>query len=206
MKAIETQYKGYRFRSRLEARWAVFFDALGYQWEYEPEGFVLSDGTHYLPDFRLHSPCGLTQWVEVKPETVARSLKFEGFEKAVDVPASLVSGDPIVWFTNALQGDLLRTPEQWSRLPICPWCGRIGTSVLSDVCPTLQGMAVFCPSCDSLTPGGRGHGVVQGLLCGATPDAGSMHYARHEIDGAISKIYASALRARGSRFEFGEKK
>lgn len=29
MKAIETRYKGYRFRSRLEARWAVFFDALG---------------------------------------------------------------------------------------------------------------------------------------------------------------------------------
>ncbi len=28
IKAIETRYKGYRFRSRLEARWAVFFDAL----------------------------------------------------------------------------------------------------------------------------------------------------------------------------------
>jgi len=26
IKAIETQYRGYRFRSRLEARWAVFFD------------------------------------------------------------------------------------------------------------------------------------------------------------------------------------
>ena len=26
IKAIETYYKGYRFRSRLEARWAVFFD------------------------------------------------------------------------------------------------------------------------------------------------------------------------------------
>lgn len=27
IKAIDTYYKGYRFRSRLEARWAVFFDA-----------------------------------------------------------------------------------------------------------------------------------------------------------------------------------
>ena len=26
--AIETYYNGYKFRSRLEARWAVFFDAL----------------------------------------------------------------------------------------------------------------------------------------------------------------------------------
>ena len=32
-KAIETKYKGFRFRSRLEARWAVFFDALGIEWE-----------------------------------------------------------------------------------------------------------------------------------------------------------------------------
>ena len=29
IKPIETVYNGYRFRSRLEARWAVFFDALG---------------------------------------------------------------------------------------------------------------------------------------------------------------------------------
>jgi hypothetical protein len=28
IKAIETRYKGYRFRSRLEARWSVFFDAM----------------------------------------------------------------------------------------------------------------------------------------------------------------------------------
>ena len=50
---IETKYKGYRFRSRLEARWAVFFDALGVEWEYEPEGFQLPSGKKYLPDFRL---------------------------------------------------------------------------------------------------------------------------------------------------------
>ena len=51
--AIQTEYKGYLFRSRLEARWAVFFDQLGIRWIYEPEGLVLSDGTHYLPDFYL---------------------------------------------------------------------------------------------------------------------------------------------------------
>lgn len=53
IKAIETIYNGYRFRSRLEARWAVFFDALGIEYEYEPEGLVLSDGSMYLPDFYL---------------------------------------------------------------------------------------------------------------------------------------------------------
>lgn len=53
MKAIETIYNGYRFRSRLEARWAVFFDALGVKYEYEPEGFELGNGLYYLPDFRV---------------------------------------------------------------------------------------------------------------------------------------------------------
>lgn len=58
IKPIETEYKGYRFRSRLEARWAVFFDAVGAKWEYEPEGFQLKDGTRYLPDFLLHGVRG----------------------------------------------------------------------------------------------------------------------------------------------------
>ena len=65
MKAIETTYKGYRFRSRLEARWAVFFDTLGIEWEYEKEGFEFDDGTRYLPDFWLP---GLQCWIEIKGE------------------------------------------------------------------------------------------------------------------------------------------
>lgn len=71
VKAIETFYKGYHFRSRLEARWAVFFETLrprGLTWEYEPEGFTLCDGTRYLPDFRVRYPdAGQLKWFEVKP-------------------------------------------------------------------------------------------------------------------------------------------
>jgi nucleoside 2-deoxyribosyltransferase len=63
IKPIETKYKGYRFRSRLEARWAVFFDAAGIDWEYEREGFDL-DGEYYLPDFYLPKEQCL---VEIKP-------------------------------------------------------------------------------------------------------------------------------------------
>ena len=65
IKAIETRYKSYRFRSRLEARWAVFFDALGIEWEYEPEGLEFPDGTRYLPDFWLPKIKAL---VEIKPK------------------------------------------------------------------------------------------------------------------------------------------
>ena len=64
VRPIETQYKGYRFRSRLEARWAVFFDELGVAYEYELEGFSLPSGKSYLPDFYLPD---IGVFVEVKP-------------------------------------------------------------------------------------------------------------------------------------------
>jgi hypothetical protein len=53
IKPIETQYDGIRFRSRLEARWAVFFNALSIPWNYEVEGFDLGKLGFYLPDFWL---------------------------------------------------------------------------------------------------------------------------------------------------------
>lgn len=69
--AIETHYAGCRFRSRLEARWAVFFDALGIDWDYEPQGYVLFGGKGYLPDFHLPR---LGVWVEVKGEMTGEAL------------------------------------------------------------------------------------------------------------------------------------
>jgi hypothetical protein len=75
-RAIETRYKGRRFRSRLEARWAVVFETLGIKWDYEPEGFELGAGLRYLPDFLVHfDPTssvvkqwpGAGYWIEIKP-------------------------------------------------------------------------------------------------------------------------------------------
>lgn len=69
IKPIETIYNGYRFRSRLEARWAVFFDEIGAEYEYEPQGYKLSDGTLYLPDFLLKNVRGRgcdEMFVEIK--------------------------------------------------------------------------------------------------------------------------------------------
>lgn len=68
IKPIETVYNGYRFRSRLEARWAVFFDAAGIRYEYEPEGFDLGDGIYYLPDFYLPDD---DVWVEIKGKALS---------------------------------------------------------------------------------------------------------------------------------------
>jgi hypothetical protein len=51
MKAIPTIYSGVRFRSRLEAKWAAFFDRIGWPWEYEP-----FDLEGWAPDFLLRFP------------------------------------------------------------------------------------------------------------------------------------------------------
>lgn len=63
IKAIPTKYNDILFRSRLEARWAVYFDLMGIEYLYEPEGYNL-DGVYYLPDFYLPK---VSMFAEVKP-------------------------------------------------------------------------------------------------------------------------------------------
>jgi hypothetical protein len=86
IKPIETVYNGYRFRSRLEAKWAVFFDAAGIKYQYEPEGFELEDGTRYLPDFYLPE---LDTHCEVKANTK------DAIKDIVRYASMIVWGGPI---------------------------------------------------------------------------------------------------------------
>ena len=69
IKAIETKYNGFRFRSRLEARWAIFFDSIGLKYEYEIEGFEMN-GIRYLPDFYIPS---LDRWFEIKGKPLSET-------------------------------------------------------------------------------------------------------------------------------------
>jgi len=62
IRAIETSYAGCRFRSRTEARWAVFMDALDIPWDFEAQGFHTPAGG-YLPDFYL---VDVDLYVEIK--------------------------------------------------------------------------------------------------------------------------------------------
>lgn len=74
--AIETRYKGYRFRSRTEARTAVFLDAAGITWRYEEQGYELPSG-RYLPDFELGVDGTDPVFLEVKgPEPNEREFRL----------------------------------------------------------------------------------------------------------------------------------
>ena len=94
IKAIETVYNGYRFRSRLEARWAVFFDTLGIEYDYEPEGFDLGELGYYLPDFYLPE---METWAEVKGGEPSKKdfKKMVAFSSAVEQPIILLRDIPL---------------------------------------------------------------------------------------------------------------
>lgn len=97
IQAITTYYNGYKFRSRLEARWAVFFDAMGITYEYEPEGFKTPYG-NYLPDFYLPQ---LRAWMEVKGGrewTPDERAKLTSVCSSTDCVGLFVYGDPLDQF------------------------------------------------------------------------------------------------------------
>ena len=91
--AIPTKYKLHTFRSRLEARWAVFMDCMEIAWEYEPEGFQMSDGMRYLPDFWLPR---FRWFAEIKPTIAARKAesKYEQFVMESGQAVLLLVGPP----------------------------------------------------------------------------------------------------------------
>ena len=115
MKPIETEYKSYKFRSRLEARWAVFFDACDVKWEYEPEGFDLGEGLYYLPDFLLHdvlirdSDLPQDLWVEVKgrmtEQDAKKIIKFANVREDIGRCDFAPCENPILVVTNIPDGD-----------------------------------------------------------------------------------------------------
>lgn len=91
---IPTRYAGCHFRSRLEARWAVFFDTLGIRWEYEPEGFATSQGP-YLPDFRIRVPDdGYPYWFEVKHEGFVQDDRHRVLCVETAMPLIVAAGMP----------------------------------------------------------------------------------------------------------------
>lgn len=110
IKAIETYYNGYRFRSRLEARWAVFFDAMDIEYQYEPEGFVGLDDTPYLPDFYLPNE---HIFVEVKGTDEALQKDADKIMAAIDFQATPIS-DGLIILGDIPNPDLIK----WGNIPM----------------------------------------------------------------------------------------
>ena len=94
MQGIPTTYREIRFRSRLEATWARFFDRLGWRWQYEP-----FDLPGWIPDFVIHGAVDIL--VEVKPigsfnEAVAAKMQRAAGEHGWRDELLLVGTGPLV--------------------------------------------------------------------------------------------------------------
>lgn len=213
IRAIETHYKGYRFRSRLEARWAVFFDAMGLKWEYEPEGYVTSAGP-YLPDFRVWTPQGEPMWYEVKPAGVLRDEKFNAFCETLPKSVrfgggprfALLAGDPLDFFAKKPL-----TPGHSYCGAVCPLCGRLMSfGSLARIEDRVKGgIGVWCEPCgddtdeekprwesryDPIpTSGVLGFGILSEFYWMIAPPA------------LVTRVKDAADRARAARFEHGER-
>lgn len=139
--AIPTMYSGVQFRSRLEAKWAAFFDIVGWQWEYEP--FDLGG---WIPDFYVWPWAANTTGgflIEIKPafslsdfdvdryESRVNACDLEGYEGIVllgarifpwsfgwkgCVPNEELLGCQLGWFINALDDSMIG-PNYWSMMP-----------------------------------------------------------------------------------------
>lgn len=136
LKALETVYKGVHFRSRLEARWAVFFDSIGIVWEYEPEGFKLPSGACYMPDFWLAK---IETWVEIKPSepTQAEGDKCHELAEASGHRVICFYGRPGWWLDDNGGGGQLFTGAGWGwgwdcdyQPCVCTVCGKPGIEYL----------------------------------------------------------------------------
>ena len=125
------RFKGKTFRSHTECRWAMFFEYLGLDWDYESQGFANEDEA-YLPDFTVKAALGLL-WVEVKgawesdPRGVAKWRRWAP-EREQPSRTVLLSGPPSLegkWIViggdenaaHALAGPWEDDTQQWRPCP-----------------------------------------------------------------------------------------
>jgi hypothetical protein len=192
IRAIETVFGGYRFRSRLEARWAVFLTTLGVPFQYEPEGFKIGR-LRYLPDFYLPEAFG---WIEAKPLAPdERELeKAIGFASKAETPIAIFAGEPWPWKHDIIVCDIAGVMTVKNAvLAQCSKCGRIEALSSSDDGRHWHGKLDF--ALKRSRPTGRALPCAHDY-CWQFPNwyGGD---ARRSLDHAY-------LAARQARFEFGE--
>lgn len=128
MRSLGATYKGYAFRSRLECRWYIFYEAMGEPIAYEPEAIDLG-GFAYIPDFFLRT---FRAWNEIKGEMVSDAAGLLMIEKCVQLtqqsgrPVILAFHDPYDLRCAVFQGDQMYGQSRWT---VCGLCGRLALGV-----------------------------------------------------------------------------
>jgi hypothetical protein len=192
IQAIETRYKGYRCRSRLEARWLYFLDLIGIHYEYEPQGFC-GDGIYYLPDIYL--PAYHT-FVEVKNETVYENdeLRAEARRKMEAVCGSCLEYAGIIVYGDPLAG--LCESYCFLSNEMCSGTDWVPVSFEYIRNNTASGAGI-CYNGDVLMRTYAGTMMYEGF-----EDISTDTYAY--VPDLRDLMFQAKLKARGARFEHGE--
>jgi len=157
IKPLETLWNGNRYRSRLEARWAVFLESLKIDFEYEREGYQTKSGRGYLPDFWLPNvgvrgvaPPGT--WLEIKPNEPSGEEMSDLGDVCEFTGASgiIAMGRPpleMMWGTEWLIQVAVRGEYWWDNSMLiveCVKCGRFKFEFS-------EGNYMKCPYCGGIT-------------------------------------------------------
>lgn len=81
IEAHPTVYKGFEYRSKLEAQFASFFVHLEIDFLYEPQVFALGN-VYYLPDFKLFMPDNTIRWIEAKGPSIYKEAALKCYRLA----------------------------------------------------------------------------------------------------------------------------
>ena len=131
----EIEYQGYVFRSKAEAKWAFFLDALEIEYFYEPDTFTLTTaagkGVNYLPDFLLSEQ---NVFVEVKLEPKPKPEEcWKCWALAVETGMDvLLLFEPIgkIDYNGFRYKGGTGEVEPLQRLTTCPFCNTFGFTKL----------------------------------------------------------------------------
>lgn len=164
---IPTLYQGVQFRSRTEARWAAFFDAINLPWQYEPEGY--SDGeTRYLPDFWLPKIFnrgkdlgGCFFEVKAAKPTPADRRKCEMLARGSEKVVILAENGPTHSHHEWLHEFVVSNGNDWSdeglQFAMCDLCGNIDIGFYASDEPNCScDLGTFSPEVDALKVALRG--------------------------------------------------
>jgi hypothetical protein len=199
IKAIETRYNGYRFRSRLEARWAVFFDALGIAYEYEKEGFDLGDGLWYLPDFWL-SEYGY--WFEVKGKKPEQRERYVAARLAVQTKGRAIIRWGECWYSREYNGEMFTYTDSPHNAIMLDECGdellTIFTGIKLPHCDFSPDFNIReCPTCGGID-------LTHTISDWAGRCKHSISSAQWDSSCSTPRLMEAYTAARQARFEFGE--
>lgn len=118
--ALPTVYNGTTYFSRLEAKWACFFEHANIKFTYEAQGYSSDDGSrynpdYYFPDYDIYGEVkgNIKYWqkdIERVSKFLASKSPFRGIMIFGDIPRYFSEKGSVYWFPFLFYDPLINGP------------------------------------------------------------------------------------------------